>query len=91
MEKPHVRNRETAIEEDDPEKAREARSGDAAHRDAEGRVLPRERRYALLADLDARFPGLVFRIVDEQNHVRPHIKIFVGAEAAPRLAQVVKS
>jgi len=27
--------------------------------------------------LDARFPGLRFRIVDEQHAVRPHIKLFV--------------
>jgi hypothetical protein len=30
-----------------------------------------------LADLDARFPGFRFRIVDEQGAIRPHIKIFV--------------
>ena len=33
-----------------------------------------------LADLDARFPGFRFRIVDEQGAIRPHIKIFVDAE-----------
>jgi sulfur-carrier protein len=27
--------------------------------------------------LDARFPGLRFRIVDEQHAVRPHIKLFI--------------
>ena len=27
--------------------------------------------------LDARFPGLRFRIIDEQQAVRPHIKLFV--------------
>jgi len=30
-----------------------------------------------LAGLDARFPGLRFRIVDEQDAIRPHIKLFV--------------
>lgn len=30
-----------------------------------------------LAALEARFPGLRFRIVDEQGRIRPHIKIFV--------------
>jgi len=27
--------------------------------------------------LEARFPGLRFRIIDEQDAVRPHIKLFV--------------
>ena len=27
--------------------------------------------------LDARFPGLRFRIVDEQDAIRPHIRLFV--------------
>jgi hypothetical protein len=35
-----------------------------------------------LAALDARFPGLRFRIVDEQGNIRPHIKLFVdGAQS----------
>lgn len=39
----------------------------------------------LLADLDARFPGIRFRIVDEQDRVRRHIKIFAGAAMAAGL------
>jgi molybdopterin synthase sulfur carrier subunit len=31
----------------------------------------------LLADLDRRFPGLRFRIIDEQGRIRRHIKFFV--------------
>jgi hypothetical protein len=27
--------------------------------------------------LDARFPGMRFRIIDEQRSVRPHIKLFI--------------
>ena len=34
----------------------------------------------LLADLDARFPGLRFRIVDEQDRVRTHVRFFVNGE-----------
>ena len=30
-----------------------------------------------LAALDDRYPGLRFRIVDEQGKVRPHIRLFV--------------
>ena len=28
--------------------------------------------------IDARFPGAAFRVIDEQQQVRPHINIFVG-------------
>lgn len=34
----------------------------------------------VLADLDRRFPGLRFRVVDEQDRVRKHMRIFVGTE-----------
>jgi len=36
---------------------------------------------AALDGLDARYPGLKFRIVDEQGNVRPHIKLFVDGSA----------
>jgi molybdopterin converting factor small subunit len=32
----------------------------------------------LLADLDRRYPGIRFRVVDEQDAVRPHIRFFVN-------------
>ena len=38
-----------------------------------------------LRALDARFPGLRFRIVDEQQAVRPHIKLFVDGELTRQL------
>ena len=34
----------------------------------------------VLKDLDARFPGIRFRVVDEQDRVRRHMRIFVGLE-----------
>ncbi len=34
----------------------------------------------VLADLDRRYPGLRFRMVDEQDAVRPHIRIFINGE-----------
>jgi len=37
---------------------------------------------ALLDDLDRRFPGLKFRVVDEQGRIRPHMRLFVGRQAA---------
>ena len=32
----------------------------------------------LFADLDRRYPGLRFRVVDEQNRLRPNMRIFVN-------------
>jgi len=37
---------------------------------------------SLLADLDRRFPGLHFRIIDEQGRIRRHIKFFVDGVQA---------
>ena len=31
----------------------------------------------VLADLDRRFPGIRFRVVDEQDRVRQHMRIYV--------------
>jgi len=39
---------------------------------------------ALLEDLDRQYPGIRFRMVDEQDHVRPHMRVFVNG------AQVVE-
>ena len=36
--------------------------------------------------LDARFPGLRFRIIDEQHAVRPHIKLFIDGALTRDLA-----
>lgn len=35
---------------------------------------------AALADLDRRYPGIRFRMVDEQDEMRPHIRFFVNGE-----------
>jgi molybdopterin converting factor small subunit len=44
---------------------------------------------ALLADLDRRFPGIRFRMIDEQEGIRPHIKIFVNRERVTTLDEVL--
>jgi len=41
--------------------------------EAEGRSLAE-----LFADLDRRYPGLRFRVVDEQGALRPHMRVFVN-------------
>lgn len=43
----------------------------------------------LMAALDARFPGLRFRVIDEQDRIRPHMRLFVGTEMARTLATPV--
>ncbi len=40
----------------------------------------------LLADLDRHHPGIRFRMVDEQDRLRPHIRLFVNGELARDLA-----
>jgi sulfur-carrier protein len=35
----------------------------------------------LLADLDTRYPGIRFRMVDEQDRIRKHMKVFVNDES----------
>lgn len=40
----------------------------------------------LLADLDRHHPGIRFRMVDEQDQLRPHIRLFVNGELARDLA-----
>ena len=39
----------------------------------------------LLGDLDRRFPGIRFRMIDEQDGIRPHIRIFVNRQQIRRL------
>ena len=34
---------------------------------------------ALLEDLDGQYPGLRFRMINEQDQIRRHIRIFVNA------------
>jgi molybdopterin synthase sulfur carrier subunit len=35
---------------------------------------------ALLADLDCRYPGIRFRMVDEQDRIRRHMRVFVNGD-----------
>ena len=43
----------------------------------------------IVVALDARYPGLKFRIVDEQDRIRPHVRFFVGREMARDLSHPV--
>jgi sulfur-carrier protein len=41
--------------------------------------------------LDARFPGLRFRIIDEQGALRPHINLFVDGAVVRNLAATLET
>jgi molybdopterin converting factor small subunit len=44
---------------------------------------------AVLEDLDRRYPGIRFRVVDEQDRIRPHVKFFVAGELVATLSAPV--
>jgi sulfur-carrier protein len=39
----------------------------------------------VLNDLDRRFPGLKFRVVDEQDRIRRHMRIFRNGDRAQNI------
>jgi hypothetical protein len=43
-----------------------------------------------IAALDRRFPGIAFRIVDEQGQIRPHMNIFLGEEKVRDIAASIE-
>ena len=46
---------------------------------------------AILSDLDRRYPGIRFRVIDEQDRVRRHIRIFVNGEQVRELAHPLRA
>jgi molybdopterin synthase sulfur carrier subunit len=44
----------------------------------------------LLADLDRRYPGLRFRMVDEQDRMRAHVRFFVNGEQVFQLSEPLR-
>ena len=45
----------------------------------------------VLLDLERRYPGMRFRMIDEQNRIRQHIRIFVNTNPANDLSASVAS
>jgi len=43
----------------------------------------------VLTDLDRRYPGIRFRVIDEQNRIRRHMRIFLGQDAVTDIGRVV--
>jgi len=44
---------------------------------------------AVLADLDRQYAGIRFRMIDEQDRIRRHIRIFVNGDQVRDLAQTL--
>ena len=44
----------------------------------------------MLRDLDGRYPGVRFRIIDEQDQIRPHIRFFVAGEMAQSISHPIR-
>ena len=55
-------------------------TGGQRHVEARGDCLAE-----VLRDLEAHYPGMRHRIVDEQDRIRPHIRFFVNGEIATSL------
>lgn len=45
----------------------------------------------LLHDLDRQYAGIRFRMIDEQDRVRRHIRIFVNGEQVHTLSQPLRA
>jgi molybdopterin converting factor small subunit len=60
-------------------------TGHRAEVDASGGTLAEVAR-----DLDRQFPGIRFRMIDEQDRIREHIKLFVNGTQAQTLDAAVQ-
>jgi molybdopterin converting factor small subunit len=56
-------------------------TGNCANVDAQGATLAE-----LMTDLDRQFPGIAFRVVDEQGMLRQHMVIWLGQDRCRDLA-----
>jgi molybdopterin converting factor small subunit len=59
---------------------------EARHVEADGATIAE-----LLEGLDLRYPGLRFRIIDEQDGIRPHVRFFVNGEQVRELGAALAS
>jgi len=57
---------------------------DKAEAEARGATLG-----AVLADLDRLYPGIRFRMIDEQDRIRRHIRIFVNGGQVRELSHAL--
>ena len=59
---------------------------ESSHAEASGATLA-----DVLHDLDRQYPGIRFRMIDEQNKVRRHIRIFVNGTQVVDLSLPLKA
>ena len=59
-------------------------TGGAAKVAADGATV-----HDVIADLERRFPGIRFRMIDEQDAIRPHIRLYVETREVKSLAEPV--
>ena len=44
----------------------------------------------VLRHLDQSFPGIRFRVIDEQDRLRKHMRLFVGQESATDISRALQ-
>ena len=59
---------------------------ESSHANANGATLAQ-----MLSDLERQYPGIRFRMVDEQERVRRHIRIFINGEQTHDLSQPLQA
>ena len=57
----------------------------ASEVEAEGGTLAE-----LFADLERRYPGILFRVVDEQGLLRPNMRLFVNGRGVRELGHALR-
>ena len=62
-----------------------AYTGGATRVEAEGATVG-----DVMDNLDLQFPGLKFRVIDEQGRIRRHMRIFVGRDEARAISVPVR-
>ena len=55
---------------------------ESSHAQASGATLAQ-----LLMDLERQYPGIRFRMIDEQENIRRHIRVFINGEQVNELSQ----
>jgi molybdopterin converting factor small subunit len=58
---------------------------ESSHAEASGSTLDE-----VLVDLDRQYPGIRFRMIDEQQQLRRHIRIFVNGVPGNALSQTMR-
>ena len=58
----------------------------STHVEADGASLAE-----LLQDLDRRYPGIRFRMVDEQDRIRRHMRVFIGGDQVFDLSRPLRA